>query len=567
MPDTDHRASKTAPPAKLPAVSYERIPGAASRPLTLPAVLSYRRREPEKTALYAIVRDNLESFLEDGRRASPNGTGYPPFIENEFRRYLSCGQLSRGFARVQCSACGHESLLAFSCKGRLCPSCQARRAADTAADLVDRVLPVARYRQFVLTFPWEIRYPLAMSRGFFSKMLTGFLRKLFAWQRLRGRRLGLRGGQTGSVTFVHRFSGALSLFPHVHALVPDGLFVPQADADLDSESELKFVPLPPPSDDDILTLTVRIVKHLTAIARQHLGEDGYGPDSDATDSDEILVRSCVTEAMRNPAEPASRPSQRLLPTSPKPLTARLAGFSLHAARAIEPSDRSGLERLCRYGLRAPFATERFSPVRLENGERRVRYQLPKPLGPYRRTELLFEPVALLRRLAAILPAPRTHLVRYHGVLANRSKFRSRLPRPPAADSAHACSVPDIQETAATPEPCETLDGSGLPRRPPRRRLPWAELLLRVLDVDALTCPSCSTPMLVLAFITDPTVLRRILAHLNLPTSPPRVAPAREPRDPALHEYPEDQDFVPDIPADDWDQIPRRPGDRAPPDDE
>lgn len=405
-----------------------------------------------------------------------------------------------------------------------------------------------------------------MDRAFFSKMLGAFLRKLFAWQRLRGRRLGLRGGQTGSVTFVHRFSSSLSLFPHVHALVPDGLFVAQADADLGSDSELKFVPLPPPSDDDIRDLTSRVVKRLAAIARQHLGEDGYGPHS--TDRDELLVRSCVTEAMRNPAGPTSPPSERQLPACPKPLTARLAGFSLHAARAIEPRDRSGLERLCRYGLRAPFATERFSPVRLENGERRVRYQLPKPLGPHGRTELLFEPVALLRRLAAILPAPRTHLVRYHGVLANRSKFRSRLPRPPVADSAHACSVPDIRESAATPEPGQTPDGSGPPPRPPRRRLPWAELLLRVLDVDALTCPSCSTPMIVLAFITDPNVLRRILAHLNLPTGPPTVAPPRDLLDSAPHEQPQDQgfqDFGPDIPPDEWDQTPRCPSDRAPPD--
>ena len=48
----------------------------------------------------------------------------------------------------------------------------------------------------------------------------------FAWQRRRGRALGIRDGQTGAVTFVQRFGGALNLHPHTHSIVPDGLFVP-----------------------------------------------------------------------------------------------------------------------------------------------------------------------------------------------------------------------------------------------------------------------------------------------------------------------------------------------------
>ena len=100
----------TSRPTGLPPVVYEREPGAASRPLPK----SYRRREPEKTALYEVIRDHLESFLEEGRRRSPTGEGYPRFIEHEFRRYLSCGLLSGGFSRLRCPSCGHERLVAFS---------------------------------------------------------------------------------------------------------------------------------------------------------------------------------------------------------------------------------------------------------------------------------------------------------------------------------------------------------------------------------------------------------------------------------------------------------------------
>jgi hypothetical protein len=190
----------------LPPVCFELSPGAAERPL--PG--GYRRREPEKTALHAVVRANLETLLEEARGRSEGGSGYPSFVEKEFRRYLDCGLLAHGFSRLRCPTCGIERLVAFSCKGRVCPSCWARRTAETAADLVDRVLPQAHYRQWVLTFPWELRFLLAVEPGFLSEMLAAFLRTVFAWQRLQGRRLGLRG-ETGSVTFTQRFGGILNL--------------------------------------------------------------------------------------------------------------------------------------------------------------------------------------------------------------------------------------------------------------------------------------------------------------------------------------------------------------------
>ena len=53
---------------------------------------------------------------------------------------------------------------------------------------------------------------------------------------------------------------------------------------------------------------------------------------------------------------------------------------------------------------------------------------------------------------------------------------------------------------------------------------------RVLNIDVLTCPKCAAAMVTIAFITDPSVLTRILDHLNLPSAPPRLAPARSPLD-------------------------------------
>lgn len=55
--------------------------------------------------------------------------------------FLECGILAHGFLRLRCSECGHDKLLAFSCKRReFCPSCGARRMSQTAAHLVDHVV-------------------------------------------------------------------------------------------------------------------------------------------------------------------------------------------------------------------------------------------------------------------------------------------------------------------------------------------------------------------------------------------------------------------------------------------
>ena len=151
----------------------------------------------------------------------------------------------------------------------------------------------------------------------------------------------------------------------------------------------------------------------------------------------------------------------------------------------------------------------------------------------------------MRRLAALIPSPYTNLVRYHGVFANRSRDRFRIPLPPAVE-ASALTPPDKGAT----DPADGEDASGVEAPMPTvrpRRLGWAKLLRRVLNVDALTCPECTTSMTVIAFLTDPPVLKRILDHLSRPSSPPTVAPARSPLDEAgLF-----ADEPPDDNGDDW----------------
>jgi hypothetical protein len=100
---------------------------------------SYERRRPEKTTLHALVREQLESFL---MRAREGGLLVLRFIEQQRRAHLARGVLAQGFLRLHCDACQLDRLVPFSCKRRgFCPSCGGRRMADTAAHLVDCVLP------------------------------------------------------------------------------------------------------------------------------------------------------------------------------------------------------------------------------------------------------------------------------------------------------------------------------------------------------------------------------------------------------------------------------------------
>lgn len=147
--------------------------------------------------LHQAVRDSLATFLAESAQRG----GQPRYVERDFVGYLECGVLAYGFARVRCQACGDELLVAFSCKGRgVCPSCNARRAHDTAAHLVDNVLPVAPYRQWTLSFPKRIRWHLARDVRLMGLVRALFLRALFGFLRTRARELGF-AGEPGAICF------------------------------------------------------------------------------------------------------------------------------------------------------------------------------------------------------------------------------------------------------------------------------------------------------------------------------------------------------------------------------
>jgi len=443
----------------------------------------YQRREPEKTLLHRIVRENLATFLVEAQDRYPSGE-LPGFIRAEFERYLRCGLLCHGFARIRCPTCHDELLVAFSCKNRgLCPSCASRRMADFAAHLRDRVLPAVAVRQWVLTLPMQLRFLIAWRPKLIGLTLTLFLRALFAWQRRCAHRQGIAKPLCGAVTCIQRFGSSLNLNLHFHTLVPDGVFSETSDGNV------QFHPLPPPAVPDLeriaRRLIPRLLKKLATASEQNEAADGMN----------LLTQYLQAQSQRT--EPAME--------RPRGLRIFAEGFSLHAGVSVTELDGDALERLARYCARPPLSLHRIAVE--PDGQILYRAKHSAPGTPRR---LHLSATQFLGRIAALIPPPRSHLLRYHGVFAPHSKHRARI-------------VPQCPR--ATPASSTTA-----PHRPSRSRsrLDWASLLRRVFALDVLHCERCGGRRHLLSMITEAKTAQKILAHLGLPTQAPAQSPARAP---------------------------------------
>ncbi len=184
----------------------------------------------------------------------------------------------------------------------------------------------------------------------------------------------------GAVSFIHRFGASLNRHVHYHCCVIDGVFEPVEEAD-DVPQSVRFRPAAELTPEALAAIAEQVrVRVLRWFARSGLIE--------ADDVHEML-------AWEN------------------------SGFSLDAAVRVGAHDRAGLERLLRYCARPPFALERLELLDAE----RVVYRLPKPQRDGT-TALTLTPLELIDHLAALIPPPRRHRHRYHGVLAPNAPLRA-----------------------------------------------------------------------------------------------------------------------------------------------
>ena len=226
-----------------------------------------------------------------------------------------------------------------------------------------------------------------------------------------------------------------------------------------------------------------------------------------------------------------------------------SGFSIDASVRITLIDRDvpsyfrSLEHLLRYCARPPFALERLSVIRdADRRITRIRYVMPRHkaanwVGPGRGRKstrpgangvVELTPFELLDRLADLIPQPRRHRHRYHGVFAPNHLLR------PAVTALAVGNVGKQRDAAAGGHGGDgratgaCCDAQAKPRSHGTSRIAWAKLLARVGEEFPLECPNCGGDIRLIAFITEPGPIRKILTHLGEPLEPPPVSPARGP---------------------------------------
>jgi hypothetical protein len=184
----------------------------------------YRARNPRKSPLWQCAHRHYDAFEQAyPEQYQPRYGLLRPVIPEVVHKFIECGDLARGFARIRCDHCQHEYLLAFSCKSRwFCPSCHQKNVQTTARFILDHVLAPVPHRHYVLAIPRMLR-PYFQRHRWLLKRLCALAHECLA-QYLRTA-LECPKGVPGIILTLHTFGEYLDFHPHIHALVADGLFL------------------------------------------------------------------------------------------------------------------------------------------------------------------------------------------------------------------------------------------------------------------------------------------------------------------------------------------------------
>ena len=369
---------------------------------------------------------------------------------------------------------------------------------------IDNVLPDAPVRQWVLSFPWPLRFLFAREPKALSRCLAVIIRAIETDLIKRAGLNRASGAKGGSVTLIQRFGSAVNLNIHTHLLVLDGVYT------TDEAANLRFHTVKTPTQKQLDALLGRIIQRLIRILERDgwLVVDAQQPWLDLHDTSPLdnlnaaSIRYTIalgpgkgnrTLTIHNPA--FVRPDQPI-----KTLTSDQNGFSLNAAVACLAHQRDSLERLCRYVSWPAICLDRLT----SRADGQVQYQLKHPFRDGT-THMVFSPLDFIGKLVALVPRPRHHLVRYHGVLAPNAKLRKYIVPAKASTRPAAKRKTDHKKLKATTDTPQQ-DALIAP-------LTWAQRLKRVFDIDITICPRCGGRLRVIADITDPTTIEKILNHL------------------------------------------------------
>ena len=405
---------------------------------------------------------------------------------------------------MTCDGCDQEKVVAFSCKKRgWCPSCCAKRQTEAADHLVDDVLPLVPYRQMVLSFPIPLRYWMQASRKLFAKVHCVVIHEMRRHYERKAKLAGIKSPKSGCVAFTQRAGSALNLNPHLHVLMVDGVFV----------------------DVAVLVRAGLLNKD---------GEVVTNPDCDEMFRDHEALASASSASIAGKIAFGPNAGRHVTkvgsgfgyyeetPLAKGRLCYSVNGFSLHCNTAVNTHSRDSLRNLVEYMARGPLSNERLEL--LPDGKVKLKLKTPWHDGT---SHLLLTPSEFLEKLAAIVPPPRAHLVKWGGVFAPNSPLRRKvILKPGVKKAARHKQCAEIKAGKAG-EAGKDEKAEGDKKGSTLRGSSWARLLSRVFKVDVGRC-QCGGELRVIAAICKPDEARRYLRYAGLAGEPPaRASPSYE----------------------------------------
>jgi hypothetical protein len=160
---------------------------------------------------------------------------------------------------------------------------------DTALRLCD-TLPLAPYRQWVLSPPWHRRLALVKEPKLMSAMCRILVRTIFAWLRKKARNMGISDPQPGAIANLHLFGSALNLHPHLHVVVPQGVFSKQEDG------KVRFVECEPPTEEEVAQIALTV-----SLRVEHMFEKELNQWDDTLDDEAAALTCDLPQATRTPS--------------------------------------------------------------------------------------------------------------------------------------------------------------------------------------------------------------------------------------------------------------------------
>ncbi|WP_321493336.1 transposase [uncultured Desulfobacter sp.] len=327
----------------------------------------YQPRNPKASAYYKCVENHFEDLelAWDDMYASRYGF-WRTYIMTVIYKFLDCGDLHMGFARVRCEECGHEYLLAFSCKRRqFCPSCHQKRVIEYGEWLLTNVLQDVPHRQWVFSIPKRLRIYFLFDRKLLAKL------SICAWKVIKTYLKSTvpdNSAVPGASIAVQTYGDFLNFNPHLHAIVSDGCF----------------------SKD---------------------GDFHMAPGFFLEDLEEIFQYE-VLKMLKKEGKITADIIENML-------SWRHSGFNVYIGDRIFSDDKADLGKLARYIIRACFSQERMVYIPAEaSDDATAKVVYTSKDRKFRKT---FNALDWLARLVTHIPGRYEQTVRYYGYYSNKSR--------------------------------------------------------------------------------------------------------------------------------------------------